>query len=129
MSAFWFFILFLFLLVFIEILLSKWYQRLFKKKQVTSRYSWSRYIFFLLFPLLAFLFAPNIRNWEYVKVFAIAAFLGTFGEWLLGFCYHTVVGQRLWTYHRFGIMGYTSLLVIPLWGIVGVLSAMLFRNV
>jgi len=60
-------------------------------------------------------------------VFALFAFWGTLLEGLVGFSYHMIVGQRLWTYHRYGIYGYTSLLSVPIWGLLGILMWFLAR--
>jgi len=55
------------------------------------------------------------------------ALVGTFLEWLIGFFYHKIVGQKLWTYHRYSLSGYTSLLSIPLWGLAGALFWLLAK--
>lgn len=84
-------------------------------------YSAGRYLFFLLFPATALVFVVMNLGWEIVNVFAAFSVIGTFLEWLSGFSYHMSVGQRLWSYHRYGIGAYTSFLSVPLWGLGGVL--------
>jgi len=60
-------------------------------------------------------------------VFLIFAGVGTALEWLVGFSFHMVMGQRLWTYYKYNINTYTSLLSIPLWGIAGVFFYLLVK--
>ena len=62
-----------------------------------------------------------------LRIFLLFALLGPLGEWCIGFAYQAIVGQKLWTYHRFSINGNTSLLAIPFWGFAGVLFYYLSR--
>ena len=84
-------------------------------------FTWGKYLYYLLFPLLTFGVSIYENGWNVVQVFLIFAFLGTFLEWMVGFTYHKIVGVRLWTYHKYSITRYTSFLSIPLWGFAGIL--------
>lgn len=111
--------------LFIESFISQIHYFVFKKGFKKYHYKFGRYLFFLLFPTLALIFSFMHTSQTVFYVFAVFSIVGTTLEWLAGFAYHMVVGQRLWTYHRFSIGGYTSLFAIPLWGLGGVLFYLL----
>lgn len=105
----------------LEAIFSQGYYFFAKEHYKEHHFTFGKYIFFMLFPLIAvavsFLYEPKI-----LQVFFLGCFLGTSFEWVVGWAYEKTIGQRLWTYHRFGILSrYTSLLSIPLWGVAGVL--------
>lgn len=56
-----------------------------------------------------------------LQVYLVFALVGTFLEWIIGFMYRQIVGEKLWSYHRYAIAEYTSFLSIPIWGLAGVL--------
>lgn len=107
--------------VILEVISAKVYCKFISKKLETNNHSLRRYIFLLVFPMLAVIIEVVREGLIPLKVFLVFSLVGTFLEWLIGFSYHQVVGQRLWTYHKFSIKGYTSLLSVPLWGMGGVL--------
>lgn len=84
-------------------------------------FSWGKYLFLLSFPLFATGYAIFREGSSLINVFIIFSFVGTLLELLIGLAYHKIVGQRLWTYHKYTLSEYTSLLSIPLWGLAGVL--------
>ena len=99
-----------------------------KKKSVkTVHFTIGRYLYLLLLPILLTYIIILIEGQQLVYIFLIFAFLGTFLEYLLGFFYHRIVGQRLWTYHRYSITSYTSILSIPFWGIGGIFAWLLIK--
>lgn len=104
----------------IEAFISQFHFLTYRKKFKKYNYKFSRYLFYLFFPLLALLFSLFFTGTKVIHVFFVFSILGTFLEWLAGFAYHMVMGQRLWTYHRFSLTTYTSWLSVPLWGIAGV---------
>ena len=124
------FLLFFSLIVFgvvLEDLAQKIY---FKAKGIKFKehhFSYSRYVYLLLFPMLAAILIVSRSTDLLWVVFLTFSAVGTFIEWLIGFFYHRIVGQRLWTYHRHSISGYTSLLSIPLWGLAGIMFWLLAR--
>lgn len=113
--------------VFIEVLFSQFHYLLTKKHMKHYHFSFGRYIFLMLFPLIATILLTVSAGATLIKMFIAFAVIGTFFEWLIGYSYHMVVGQRLWTYHRLGLSGYTSLLSIPLWGFAGAVFYLLAR--
>jgi hypothetical protein len=117
------FFLFLGLVIFgviVEILLAKLYYHI-RKRGKNGHFYIGRYLFLLLFPLIASGLMIHRIGIPLLGICLIFALLGTFLEWLIGYSYHTIVGQRLWTYHRFAITTYTSFLSIPIWGMAGIL--------
>lgn len=113
--------------VIIEITAAKIYFRLVKKDSKINHHSFRRYVFLLTFPLLAVFVIVKKEGLTALNVFLVFSIVGTFLEWLIGFSYHKVVGQRLWTYHKYSLTGYSSLLSIPLWGMAGVLFWLLAK--
>ena len=95
----------------------------FHKHPKMNRFTWVRYVLFIATPLAMsglIFFALGLR---YLTVFFITAFIGTFGEWAVGYYYHHILGKRLWIYRRMSIGGYTSWLIVPLWGFAGIFFA------
>lgn len=90
-------------------------------------FSFARYLFVLLPPLIAtlYLIIAGDGNTTLLKFFIAFAIVGTTLEGIVGFVYHMTVGHRLWSYHQYAINEYTSLLAIPYWGFVGVLAFVL----
>lgn len=113
--------------VILEVIIAKVYLKLTNKRLKVNHHSFGRYIFLLIFPMLAVFIVIMRDGLAPLKVFLAFSLVGTFLEWLIGFSYHQVVGPRLWTYHKFSIKGYTSLLSIPLWGMGGVLFWLLAK--
>jgi hypothetical protein len=92
-----------------------------EKHYKERNFSTSRYVFLLLFPAISIGIMTYLAGGEVLIVFAVSCMVGWFLEWLVGFCYHMVVGEKLWIYKRLHINEYTSRLSIPLWGLAGVL--------
>ncbi len=90
-------------------------------------YSLSRFIYYLIVPITATIFVVSQAGFYLLNIFLIFSLVGTILEWLAGFAYHMVVGQRLWTYHRYTLGGYTSLFSVPLWGVGGILFWLLVQ--
>lgn len=112
------------LLIVLSFFLSYWIARiLFVPKKKTKRTDSSllkKEFVFVFFPLLA-IGIMNYFDSTILHRYLLFCFVGTLCEFLIGFSYHRTVGQRLWTYHRFSLNGYTSLLAIPFWGVGGLL--------
>ena len=90
-------------------------------------FTFARYLYYLIAPITAVIFAVSQAGMYLLNIFLIFSLVGTILEWLAGFAYHMIVGQRLWTYHRYSIGGYTSLFSIPLWGLGGILFWLLVK--
>ena len=92
-------------------------------------FSFVRYLFVLLPPIITalYLIIAGDGNTTLLKFFVAFAVIVTILEGLVGFVYQMTVGHRLWSYHRYAIGGYTSLLAIPYWGFVGVIAYVLIN--
>jgi len=122
-------VIFLFLIiigVIFEGITSQWYYK-HKKKSFRKQFHLIRYMYLLLFPIIGILVSLFLGGQTAFKTFIIFALLGPLLEWCIGFSYQNIVGQKLWTYHRYAIAGNTSLLAIPFWGLAGVLFYYLAR--
>lgn len=119
-----FFLLLLIGTLLLEVLVSQLHYVLTGKGFRRYHFSFIRYLFVLLPPLVAtvYLILAGNEGGTLLKFFLIFAVIGTLLEGLVGFVYQMTVGHRLWSYHRYAIAGYTSLLAIPYWGFVGVLA-------
>jgi hypothetical protein len=108
--------------VFLEIAAVKLHLALTKTHDKEHHFSFGRYLLLILFPLIACAIILSKEGWELVSIFIAFAVLGTALEWFVAFGYHKIMGQRLWTYHRYSITKYTSFLVIPFWGVAGIFA-------
>lgn len=95
------------------------------KPRKNAQFSWLRYLLFLAYPLTLCSLLLIWLGAKYSIIFVASVILGIVGEYLVGYRYHQVMGQRLWLYRKFAINGYTSWLTIPLWGFAGLLFAFL----
>ena len=105
----------------LEALFSKLYYKLTNNPYKNHHYSFGKYVYFLILPILIILYFIQGSNLNFIAVFVGFALLGTLSEWIIGFFYHKIVGQRLWTYHRYSITSYTSFLSIPIWGLASLI--------
>ena len=103
----------------VEVGYAKLYYALTKTHYKEHPFAFGKYFFWLLFPVLTTVFVATIAGLSLAYIIVAFAAIGTLLEWLVGWSYHRVVGQRLWTYHRYALGGYTSLLSIPVWGLAG----------
>lgn len=116
-----------FLGYFIEIGFSKLHFIVTKKHYKTHHFSLGKYLYFIFIPTFGAWVVYNAYGHSILYAFGLFAIVGTLIEFLLGMFYDKIIGQRLWTYHRYAIGGYTSLLSIPLWGFAGVVFWLLAR--
>lgn len=114
-----------------EIILSKiYFQELgSKKKHQIVHFKLSRYLFLISMPIIIMLLMSRLVGTSILKFFIFFAAIGTILEYCIGYSYEMIVGQRLWTYNRYSIKGYTSLLSIPLWGLFGALLYLLAKTI
>lgn len=87
----------------------------------------SRYIFYLTFLVISSMFLVYQEGAPLLITILVFAVAGPLLEWSVGISYYKIVGQRLWTYHRGTVHGYTSYLAIPLWAFCGVVSWLLIK--
>lgn len=116
-----YFFLLLVLSLSLESLLSFFYYKITKNKYKTHHFSVSKFIYFLIFPLLITMYFVQKQTMDVFSIFIGFALFGTLAEWLIGYFYEKIVGERLWTYHRYAINKYTSVLSIPMWGLCGLI--------
>ena len=112
----------------LEILITHLFKKSVPKPTLDSQ-RMRRFLFLLTFPLLAVAWTVYQTGITVLLVFVIFSFAGMFIEFLIGFSYHRVVGERLWTYHHVSLCGYTSIFSIPLWGLAGVMFWLLAQVV
>ncbi len=103
----------------LEMSIAKLHFYLTKRHYKIHHFTFAKYFLFLLFPLLSVSLISYLEGLTIIKVFIAFALVGCFIEWLVGYGYDQIIGQRLWTYHTYSISKYTSFLSIPLWGFLG----------
>jgi len=86
----------------------------------TKRFRWSEYIAIIILPIISIFAFAYLIDIKIITVFVVSSFVAFSLEYILGLTYHKTLNKRLWTYDKFSVQGYTSLLSIPLWGIGGV---------
>ena len=99
------------------------------KNKYKKHFKFARYLFLLLFPMFGTLVSFFIAGFSAIKIFILFSFMGPALEWCIGYSYQAIVGQKLWTYHRYSITGNTSLLAIPFWGLAGLLFYYIARMI
>jgi len=87
----------------------------------TKRFKWSEYYALIAAPLASVVALAYFVGARILILFVVGATVGFFLEYLIGFVYHKTLNERLWTYDRMSIGGYTSILSIPFWGIAAVI--------
>lgn len=114
--------------VILEDIIMKIHYRLTKKHYKEHHFTFGKYLFLLLGPLMGTGLLISQGNLVLINVFLTFSIVGTFIEYAIGFFYHGIIGQRLWTYHRYPIGNrYTSFLSIPFWGLGGILFWLLAK--
>lgn len=86
----------------------------------TKQFRWSEYIAIILLPIIGVIAFAYFVDVKILSLFIISSFFGFVLEYLLGLTCHKTLNKRLWEYNRLSVGGYTSLLSIPIWGVVGV---------
>lgn len=86
----------------------------------TKDFKWSEYVAMIIIPVSFVVFLSFYYDRNIMKMFLYSAITGFLVEGVLGFVYHKVLNKRLWEYSKLSVLGYTSLLSIPLWGVGGV---------
>lgn len=94
-----------------------------------SSFSWREYIALIVIPITLVLSASIYVDGRIAALFILGSFFGALYEYVIGFTYHKIMKRHLWTYHRFSIRGYTSLLSIPLWGIGTIFFWLLAKSI
>ncbi|MBI4086734.1 hypothetical protein HY416_01995 [Candidatus Kaiserbacteria bacterium] len=96
----------------------------------TKKFRWSEYVVFISVPVVGCLSLGYIYGAKIIQFFIASAIVGFFLEYVVGLAYNKILNRHLWYYSRLKVgNGYTSLLVIPMWGVAGVLFWLLAQNV
>ena len=86
----------------------------------TKYFRWSEYSAILILPVVSVILVAYFIDMKVILLFILSALLGTFLEYIIGLTYHKALNKKLWTYSRYSLDGYTSILCIPIWGVAGV---------
>lgn len=113
--------------VFLEVFLFKMFHREGKNGKMNV-FSYSKYLLMLIPPFLGLVILTAKVGPDPLKMFLISVVIGPILEWFIGYFYHLFSGERLWTYHKLSISGYTSWLSLPFWGNAGVLFWLLAKE-
>ena len=108
-------------ILFSGLFLAMWYGRR------TKKFLWREYAAIVILPCLAVVWAWYRIGPPVVSIYLLTCIGGFALEYALGRAYHVTLGTRLWVYRRYSFGGYTSLMVVPYWGLVGVCSLVLFQ--
>ncbi len=71
-------------------------------------------------PLIAVGLIAIKHGTEVYTLFIISACVGFTVEYVLASTWHAVQNERLWQYRTYSLKGYSSYLMIPLYGVAGV---------
>lgn len=117
------------LAVFIVIALAGWQAVAFvgRNSKRKRRLNVLNYLFFMLGPIAATVYAYARVGHSVIFMFLLAAAIGVYFEYSIDKSWMLLFGRRLWRYYRADIQADTSWLVIPLWGAGGVLFLLLAR--
>ncbi len=96
-------------------------------KKGSKQFNFKRYILHMLFPMLAVVLAYQNIGTPVVYVFIAGAVAGLVLEYLVGASFSFIEGARLWRYYHYDISGNTSWLVLPIWGMAGVMCLLIAR--
>lgn len=107
--------------VLLEFGVSKLHHRVSGKRYKEHHVVFSKYLFPLFLVLTTIVLVAEEAGLTLVSAFLLFSGLGMVLEWLVGFSYHKIVGQKLWTYHLYTITEYSSLISVFIWGLTGVL--------
>ena len=96
----------------------------------TRKFYWSEYLALVGVPVAGCLALALLYGKGVVYLFFLSAGVGLLLEYSAGLAYHLVLHERLWTYGKFALKGrYTSVLVLPMWGVGGVISWLIAKSV
>jgi uncharacterized membrane protein len=95
----------------------------------TKKFKWSEYFLLISVPVVSSLSFSLIYGVRILYFFVISSIIGFLLEYILGFFYHKTLNRRLWTYGKYNVGGYTSILTFPLWGVAGMLFWVLSKQI
>lgn len=86
----------------------------------TKQFRWSEYFALIAAPVIGSLGLSYFYGEKIIYFFLTSCAVGFVLEYAIGMAYHKTLNRRLWTYGKYNVGGYSSLLVIPMWGVAGV---------
>ena len=86
----------------------------------TKKFLWREYVALIAAPVVGCLGLTYFYGIDIVYFFAASSIVGFIMEYVIGKAYHKTLNTRLWTYGKYNVGGYTSLLTFPMWGVAGV---------
>jgi uncharacterized membrane protein len=95
----------------------------------TEKFRWREYFAMLSVPVLGSMFLAHFYGIKVIYYFFLSCVIGTVLEYIIGLAYHKTLNKRLWTYDRYSVHGYTSLLAFPMWGIAGVVFWLVSKSI
>ena len=95
----------------------------------TKQFRWSEYFLLISTPVLCSLSLTYFYGSKIIYFFVTSSVVGFVLEYLLGLIYHKTLNRKLWTYGKYNVGGYTSLLTFPLWGVAGVVFWLLSQRI
>jgi hypothetical protein len=95
----------------------------------TKQFRWREYMVLIAAPLICVGYLIYLDGVKVLELFLISGVVGLMMEYGMGRSYHKTLNRRLWTYNRYSLGGYTSWLVLPLWGIAGVIFWLLSTKI
>ena len=94
-----------------------------------SGFAWIEYLTLIVIPITLVLAASLYYDGRIATLFILGSFFGVLYEFVIGFTYHKIMKRHLWTYHRYSLKGYTSILSVPLWGIGTIFFWLLAKSI
>ena len=94
---------------------SAWYGR------STKQFRWSTYILLVTTASTPVLWLYIVYGMPVLYFYVLSCIWGPLVEYGIGRAYHVALGERMWMYHRYSFGGHTSYLIIPFWGVFGVM--------
>src|ERR1700683_132689 len=76
----------------------------------TKRFRWSEYFALICVPVLGSLALSFFYGIKIFYFFIASSIVGFLLEYVIGKAYHKTLNRRLWTYGKYSVEGYTSLL-------------------
>ncbi len=87
-----------------------------KPFRTNHKYSLGKHVSLMSIPILGLIALLIAGHNNYAALFVGGAIVGTLAEFLCGKIFHSIEGQRVWTYRYWSFSGYTSIFSIPYWG-------------
>lgn len=95
----------------------------------TKKFLWREYFALIAAPVIGCLGLTYFYGIDILYFFAASSIVGFIMEYVIGKAYHKTLNTRLWTYGKYNVGGYTSLLTFPMWGVAGVVFWLVSRLV